>query len=161
MDGGVFYEYDNVCNRLQGSQRFAARLRPLHKPICSRPYKPRPLFLPRQPRLYTLQRRDGPEYAASNQRRLHRVLPLTLSACPGGQALHLPPLSYQVYSGSRFGYCPGLCHLLAGYLYLKFTLYKKQRFPQICSRKTFSKFNLLFLNEITLVFNLKYKMYGN
>ena len=24
-----------------------------------------------------------------------------------------------------------------------------------------SKFNLLFLNEITLVFNLKYKMYGN
>ena len=47
------------------------------------------------------------------------------------------------------------------HVYLKFTLYRKQLFPQICSRKTFSKFNLLFLNEITLVFNLKYKMYGN
>ena len=43
----------------------------------------------------------------------------------------------------------------------KFTLYRKQLFLEICSRKTFSKFNLLFLNEITLVFNLKYKMYGN
>ena len=27
--------------------------------------------------------------------------------------------------------------------------------------KNFSKFKLLFHNEITLVFNLKYKMYGN
>ena len=43
----------------------------------------------------------------------------------------------------------------------KFTLYRKQLFLEICSRKTFSKLNLLFHNEITLVFNLKYKMYGN
>ncbi len=27
----------------------------------------------------------------------------------------------------------------------------------MCSRKTFSKFKLLFHNEITLVFNFKYK----
>ena len=29
------------------------------------------------------------------------------------------------------------------------------------TEKPFSKLNLLFHNEITLVFNLKYKMYGN
>ena len=39
----------------------------------------------------------------------------------------------------------------------KFTLYRKQLFLEICSRKTFSKFKLLFHNEITLVFNFKYK----
>ena len=33
----------------------------------------------------------------------------------------------------------------------------KTLFLEICSRKTFSKFKLLFHNEITLVFNFKYK----
>ena len=66
-----------------------------------------------------------------------------------------------INSPISFTGCPLKFVVAIMHVYLKFTLYRKQLFPQRCSRKTFSKFNLLFLNEITLVFNLKYKMYGN